>query len=120
MYTSAGVCSEGAACTSITNAHDASAAEATSDGAFWGGRCACATNMYYYRGKCRRCPSNSEHIAGLAGDLFGGQCSCNTGYTASSNRLCCIDDDHPNYINRTCEEYEAAVENEAINNNLQS
>ena len=120
MYTSAGVCSEGAACTSITNAHDASANEATSDGAFWGGRCACATNMYYYRGKCRRCPSNSEHIAGLAGDLFGGQCSCNTGYTASSNRLCCIDDDHPNYINRTCEEYEAAVENEAINNNLQS
>lgn len=119
IYTSAGVCSEGAACTSITNASDATATEATSDRAFWGGRCACAANMYYYRGKCRRCPSHSEHVAGLAGDLFGGQCQCNSneGYTASSNKLCCIDTN--NYSpTMSCEEYEAATNLNNNNNQL--
>jgi hypothetical protein len=117
IYTSAGVCSEGAACTSITNADNASAAEAASDRAFWGGRCACATNMYYYRGKCRRCPSHSEYVAGLSGDLFGGQCSCYTGYTASSNKLCCIDT--ANYsATMSCEDYEAAIVNPDQTNDI--
>ena len=91
IYTSAGVCTEGAACDTITNARNALSSD-SEDSLFWGGRCACTQNRYYYKNKCRKCPSNSEHITGFAGDIFGGQCQCNTNFTPSSNRLCCGND----------------------------
>ena len=87
-YTSAGVCSEGAACSTIPNARDATSSD-SQDSLFWGGRCACASGKYFYRNRCRSCPLNSDPISGFAGDIFSGQCQCRTGFNASSNRLCC-------------------------------
>lgn len=88
IYTSAGTCTGGAACNTIANAREAISSD-SSDSLFWGGRCACTNNRYFYRNKCRKCPANSDYISGLAGDIFAGQCQCNTGFSSSANRLCC-------------------------------
>ena len=110
IYTSSGTCTEGAACTTITNARNAQGSDSEYS-LFWGGRCACAPNMYYYRGKCRQCPSHSEPVTGWGGNIFGGQCQCAANYTASSSKLCCIDNNHSGYISMACEEYEATIHN---------
>ncbi len=102
IYTSTGVCSDGAPCSDINNARDATSADA-SDKLFWGGRCACTGNRYFYKGKCRTCPSNSGYISGLAGDIFGGQCQCQTGFAPSSSGLCCLDSNSSNSL-RLCPE----------------
>ena len=93
IYLSTGVCSAGAACNTIANAQDATSSD-SEDALFWGGRCACKGGRYFYKNKCRKCPSNSDYIAGFAGDIFGGQCQCRTNFTPSSNRLCCGNDTH--------------------------
>ena len=91
LYTSSGVCSEGAACTSIQFAHSAMGSDAN-DSLFWGGRCACATDRYFYRNKCRACPSHSEYDADGQGDLFNGQCKCVDDFSADSTGVCCEND----------------------------
>lgn len=103
IYTSTGVCSDGAPCSDITNARDATTTDA-SDQLFWDGRCACTGNRYFYKGKCRTCPSNSDYISGLAGDIFGGQCHCYEGYHPSSSGLCCLADGSSSHSLRLCPE----------------
>ena len=93
LYTSAGVCSDGASCYSIPNAGNASGSDAV-DSLFWDGRCACTQDMYFYRNKCRTCPSFSDYVSDRSGDIFDGQCRCQTGFTPSSNRLCCGNSTH--------------------------
>ena len=108
IYTSAGVCSNGAPCTDINNARDAQGSD-EEDVLFWGGRCACTGDRYFYKGKCRKCPSNSDHISGFAGDILNGQCQCNTGFKPSSSRLCCISNSGNNLSQQACP---TGIENE--------
>jgi hypothetical protein len=108
IYTSSGVCSEGAACASINNAGSATSSD-TEDSLFWGGRCACRSNRYFYKSQCRTCPAHSEYISGLAGDIFGGQCQCQTGYKAHSSRLCCIDATRTDAV-QSCDNITSAAE----------
>ena len=92
IYTSTGVCSS-VSCYTIDNAHTATSSDAE-DTLFWNGQCACAPNMYFYRNKCRACPNNSTHNDSGTGNIFGGQCSCDNGFSPSSNRLCCGNETH--------------------------
>ena len=90
LYTSAGVCSDGVACSTVNFAHDTNNTD-NAINLFWGGRCACDTDRYFYQNACRKCPNNSVFVTS-GGDVLGGLCKCDAdaGYKGSSNGLCCL------------------------------
>ena len=79
IYLSTGVCSDGAACSTVRYAHDISGSESAE---FWG-RCACDTNYHWYNRACRQCPNHSTPNNNGTGNVLGGACDCTA--TSASN-----------------------------------
>lgn len=105
IYLASGVCSEGAACSTIRYAHETQSNETAE---FWG-HCTCDTNRHWYNRACRSCPAHSSPNLNGTGNVLGGACDCTSTpssnpYLPSPNGLSCRQcPSNSNYQNGTCQ-----------------
>ena len=93
MYSATGVCSDQIACEAIAGGAHTATTNDDLESLFWNNRCACNTNKYFFKNKCRTCPLHSS-TGGTGPEVLGGKCKCETGFNASSDGLCCYNSEY--------------------------